>query len=115
MHKLGTSHTKYFNKKNERSGALFQGRFKSSHIDSNEYLLYVSAYINCNSEVHKIAEAENYEWCSFPEYVGKRKESFCDKGIILEQFDNPREYMKYAKINTKEMKNKKEMEKLMLE
>jgi len=46
MHKLGTSYTMYFNKKLKRSGSLFQGKFKSIHIDSNEYLLYLSAYVN---------------------------------------------------------------------
>ncbi len=115
MHKLGTSHTKYFNKKHDRSGSLFQGRFKSSHIDSNEYLLYISAYINCNSEVHKIAKAQNYEWCSFPGYIGKRKDGLCEKKIILRQFSNSQEYFKYAKVNAKEMKYKKEMEKALLE
>ncbi len=114
MHKLGTSHTKYFNQKNERSGALFQGRFKSVHIESNEQLLYVSAYVNCNSEVHKIAKADNYEWCSFPEYIGRRKGGLCHKKIVLGQFRNLREYQKFAKINAKEMKSKKEAEKLML-
>jgi len=115
MQKLSTGYTNYFNKKYIRSGALFQGRYKSSHIDSNEYLLLVSAYVNCNSEVHKIAEADNYEWCSFPEYAGKIKHDLCDKEIILGQFDSPEGYFDFAKANALEMKNKKEAEKMLLE
>ena len=56
MHKLGTSYTKYFNNKNKRTGSLLQGRFKSKHIDNNEYLLYLSAYVNLNNKVHNIPE-----------------------------------------------------------
>jgi len=52
MHKLGTSYSMYFNKKQKRNGSLFQGKFKSIHIDSNEYLLYLSAYVNQKHFIH---------------------------------------------------------------
>ncbi|NLC30794.1 MAG: hypothetical protein GX765_01950, partial [Candidatus Moranbacteria bacterium] len=52
MQKLSTSYTMYFNKKYDRSGALFQGRFKSIHIDTNEYLLHLSVYVNKNNFIH---------------------------------------------------------------
>ena len=48
MNKLGTSYSMYFNKKYERTGALFQGRFKAKHADSDEYLKYLYAYIHLN-------------------------------------------------------------------
>ncbi len=44
--------TMFFNNKYERSGSLFQGVFKAIHIDSNEYLLYLSAYVNGNNFIH---------------------------------------------------------------
>src|SRR3989344_5935995 len=53
MHKLSTGYTNYFNDSHERSGALFQGRYKSIHIDTNEYLLHLSVYINLNNFIHK--------------------------------------------------------------
>ena len=115
MHKVSMGYTNYFNKKYKRFGSLFQGPYKSIHINSNEYLLYLSAYVNCNSEIHKIAEAENYKWCSFPDYIGKRSGTLCNKEVILGQFKNLEEYQEYAKINVQEMRNKKEMEKLLLE
>ena len=49
MQRLGTGYTMYFNEKDKRSGSLFQGKFKSKHIHSNEYLLRVSAYVNLNN------------------------------------------------------------------
>jgi putative transposase len=48
MQKLTTGYTMYFNKKNERSGALFQGRFKAKHANDDRYLSYLLAYIHLN-------------------------------------------------------------------
>lgn len=48
MQRLGMGYAKYFNNRRKRSGTLFQGKFKARHIDSNEYLLHVSSYVNLN-------------------------------------------------------------------
>ncbi len=86
MQKLGTSYTMYFNKKHKRSGSLFQGKFKSIHIDSNEYLLYLSAYVNQNHFIHG-GKNKNWKYSSLLDYLGKRNGMLCDKDVILEQFD----------------------------
>ena len=114
MHRIGTSYTMYFNKKYQRSGALFQGRFKSAQIKPNG-LLYLSAYVNCNSEIHGIAKAEKYRWCSFPDYIGKRRDNLCSKKTILGDFKSGKEYFEFAKENMKAQKQKKEDEKLYFE
>ena len=54
IQRLGTGYTKYFNNKHKRNGVLFQGKFKSVHVDSNEYLLHLSIYINLNEHAHKL-------------------------------------------------------------
>ncbi|OGI95595.1 hypothetical protein A2917_03535 [Candidatus Nomurabacteria bacterium RIFCSPLOWO2_01_FULL_42_17] len=48
MQKIQTAYTMYFNNKNERSGALLQGTFKSQHLDTDEYLKYIYSYIHLN-------------------------------------------------------------------
>lgn len=48
MHKLFTGYTMYFNKKYNRTGALFSGAYKSKHIDSDDYLKQVVAYVLLN-------------------------------------------------------------------
>jgi putative transposase len=48
MQKLMTGYTMYFNKRHERSGALFQGRFKATHVDEDRYLKYLISYIHLN-------------------------------------------------------------------
>lgn len=48
MLKLQTGYSMYFNTKNERSGSLFQGPFRSSHADNDRYLQYLYSYIHLN-------------------------------------------------------------------
>jgi putative transposase len=112
MQKVGNGYTKYFNKKNNRSGVLFQGSFKSSHINTNEYLLYVSAYVNCNSQVHKIAPAGKYFWSSFKEYIGEKNKHpiMLKKEVVGGQFKNNLEYKEFAMNNLVAMQERKEIE-----
>jgi len=54
MRKLGTAYTMYFNIRHERTGILFQGVFKSKHIDDDQYLSRVLSYIHANhAELHE--------------------------------------------------------------
>ena len=48
MQKLSTAYAMYFNKRYQRRGALFEGRFKARHAAKDEYLKYLFAYIHLN-------------------------------------------------------------------
>ena len=48
MGKLLTAYSMYFNKRHGRQGALFEGRFKSSHARSEAYINYLLSYIHLN-------------------------------------------------------------------
>lgn len=113
MHKLGVGYTNYFNKKCERSGSLFQGNYKAVHIDSNEYLLHLSAYVNLNNKVHKLGNLVSKS--SWDEYINNLQSGFCEKDIILGQFNNPKEYKEFAENSLIDIRERKEMEKLLLE
>lgn len=117
MHKVSTSYTNYFNAKYDRSGALFQGRFKSSRIKSTGKLLYMSVYVSCNSEVHGISLAKKYPWCSFGEYVSENSKSkLCGgKKVIKDNFRGADDFKNFAEENIRHMKERKEDEKLILE
>ena len=122
MHKLGSGYNTYFNIKNERSGSLFQGKFKAVYVKSNEQLLYLSAYINKNDKIHEIGkDDEELVFSSCGEYYGKNKVlNMCKgKGVILDQFEDFVDYkdfmedvMESAKKLKKENKeeNKEENE-----
>jgi REP element-mobilizing transposase RayT len=47
-------YTKYFNLVYKRSGALFQGRFKSNLIDDDAYFLKIRPYVHLNYLIHDI-------------------------------------------------------------
>ena len=120
MQRLGTGYTKYFNHRYKRTGGLFQGVFKSSHIDSNEYLLHVTAYINLNNHVHQLgSEASKLVNSSWGEYTRSRAKSLCHKDVILDQFPNRRAYEHFARSSLPNMiaqkKEDKELERLLLE
>lgn len=48
MQKVFTGYTMYFNKRNERTGALFSGTYKSKHIADDEYLKQLIGYVHMN-------------------------------------------------------------------
>lgn len=96
MHKWEMGHSKYINAKYKRSGALFQGKFKAIYIDSNEYLLHVSAYVNLNNQVHGYG-GEALTKSSWSEYLSSQSiPGLCEKNIILEQFEDKYKYKQFA-------------------
>jgi len=54
MKRLQGGYTRYFNDKNNRSGALFQGKFKSSYAEKENYFEMIFAYVMWNYKVHDI-------------------------------------------------------------
>lgn len=111
MKRLSGGYTGYFNNKYERMGSLFQGKFKVVHIDSNEYLLHVSAYVNLNDRVHqlggrtpKLVESMS----SWREYTDKGIKGVCKKEIILGQFRNVDEYKEFALSSLESIMERKE-------
>ena len=48
MHKVCTSYTMYFNKKYHRTGSLFEGKFKSVHVNDDIQAKYLFSYIHLN-------------------------------------------------------------------
>jgi putative transposase len=112
MHRQGTGYTKYFNHKYKRKGSLFEGTFKASHVDTNEYLLHVSAYINLNDRCHQLGSSSSKlvrsSWKEFQETSG---ESYCKKDIILEQFSSLDDYRDFAESSLADIVQRKELEK----
>ncbi len=85
MQKFGTGYASYFNKKYDRMGHLFQGKFKAVLIKNDEQLKNVFVYIHANpislvepkwkeigiAHPEKTSKfLENYKWSSYPDYIG---------------------------------------------
>lgn len=113
MKKICTGYSMYFNLKNQRSGALFQGEFRANLTDKDEYLKYLFAYIHLNpvklieadwkaKGIKNISKArkflENYQWSSYLYYIGvKSSDSILNSKEFPEYFENPREFNDFIK------------------
>jgi putative transposase len=90
MNKVSTGYSMYFNKKYDRTGSLFQGTFKSQHVDSDEYFKYLYAYIHLNpvklidpswkeKGIKDVKEAYEFvcafQYSSLRDYVGENREA----------------------------------------
>lgn len=83
MHFISGSYTTYFNKKRNRSGHLFQGRYKAILIDRDSYLLELSRYIHLNPvKTHIVEKPEDYIYSSYAAYISPQKEDIVTKDLI---------------------------------
>jgi putative transposase len=95
---------------------LFQGPFKAIHLNSNEYLLWLSAYVNLNAQIHGIIKnAEEYPWCSYPDYLSAPDDKLCESEIVLKQFQGAQEYQKVAEEYAFIMKENKKLREYWME
>jgi putative transposase len=110
MHRVGSGYTRYFNEKYQRSGSLFQGTFKAKHIQKDEYLMWLSVYVNLNFKIHKIDLNNSLYKSSWNEYLRENNESFCKKDIVLAKYNGDIEEFKkdskYTLIGILNNKNK---------
>ena len=104
MHRLNMAYSKYFNARYQRKGRLWESVFNSKHVNSDEYLLHLSAYINLNHQAHALGhEVSKLARTSWGEYLGDNSNTICDKSIILGQFNNPREYREFAEASLQDI------------
>lgn len=88
MKKLCTAYSMYFNKKYKRTGSLFEGRFRSTHVESDDQAKYNFSYIHLNpvklidslwkengiQNIKKTLEfLDTYKWSSYGDYKGIRR------------------------------------------
>ncbi len=97
LQKLVMGYTKYFNTKYQRSGVLFQGKTKSKPVMTDEYLIWLSAYININAEIHKVAKVDKYRWSSWHAYKSSKQEGVVETGVVLPHFKSRRAYLNYCR------------------
>jgi len=88
MRSLSSKYGRYFNKKYERVGPLFQSRYKGILIEKEEYFLHLSRYIHINSReiLSKGRDLASYPWSSYPAYLGKINFSWLNKDYLLSYF-----------------------------
>ena len=80
MQWIGRYYVPYFNQKYGRSGTLWNGRYKTSLIDAEQYFMSCSRYIEFNPVRNgMVGRAEDYPWSSYPHHAGLRPD-----GLIVD-------------------------------
>jgi len=73
MQDIGRRYVRIINNIHGRTGSLWEGRFKSSLIDSEDYLLLCHRYIEANPvRAGMVAQAGDYAWSSHKHFIGAR-------------------------------------------
>ncbi len=85
MRHINGAYTTYFNIQRDRSGHLFQGRYKAILVEKDAYARELSRYIHLNPvRAGIVAKPEAYEWSSYAAYVGaKPSPQWLSRGFIL--------------------------------
>ena len=101
MQRVGTGYAKYYNKKYERNGFLFQGKFKATRLNGDYSLQLLSVYVNLNYKHHNINLKKNIGISSFSRYIEEKIKTHkpCSKKEIsnlLNDIGGPNAYKKYA-------------------
>lgn len=79
MKRVAGRQTRYVNKLEKRSGSLWEGRYKSSPINANDYLLACCRYVELNPVRAGMADnPTKYRWSSCPTKFGLRKQPWLD-------------------------------------
>ena len=109
MQKFGNGYTKYFNNKYKRSGVLFQGKFKSTHVNSDVYLMHLNVYINFNNQFS--GKKSSITASSLESYIGGKSFIPCEKSLIMDRFKGIKDYKKFAQSALKIIEEQKRMHK----
>jgi REP element-mobilizing transposase RayT len=88
MRHINGAYTTYFNIKRQRSGHLFQGRYKAILVEADAYALELSRYIHLNPvRANMVDKPEDYTWSSYGNYIAQnRVPDWLDTTFILGYF-----------------------------
>lgn len=95
---LIVSYSVWFNRRHQRSGHLFQGRFKSFLIENERYFIALCLYIHANPlRVHLINRLSDYRWSSYRAYADRKHEaSWLTTELVLGLYGGSRKKFRQA-------------------
>lgn len=90
MRRLLTGYAVYFNHRHQRSGQLFQNRYKSILCQEENYLTELVRYIHLNPYraglVKSLDALNQYPYCGHSVLMGSKKRDWQDTGYVLSCF-----------------------------
>jgi len=88
MRALSNSYVIYFNKKYERTGPLFSGKYKAVLVEGESYLLHLTRYIHLNpiDLGYTRSDLVSYPYSSYANYLGKKNAEWLNPEEIISFF-----------------------------
>lgn len=89
MQAVGRRYVRYFNDSQKRSGTLWEGRYKSTLIQTDRYLLACMVYIDLNPvRAGLVRQAGDYPWSSYGHYTGLRSDKLISPHPLVWELGN---------------------------
>lgn len=96
MHRLLTGFAISYNRRNDRTGHVFQGRFKSIIVQEENYFLKLINYIHLNplkaNLVNSLEELHRYKWSGHPCLIGKTECRWMRRDSVLAKFGDTKQH-----------------------
>lgn len=111
MHRLGFRYAQYYNKKTERQGYLFQGRYRAIVVQNGVYLRRLSRYIHRNPvRANLVKNPFTYPWSSYHAYLGYSEFTWLKTDLVMSLFGSEHQealesFQKYTCLDDQDAKN----------
>ena len=97
MSDVSNGYVKGINRELDRTGHLFEGKYKMKHITTDEYLLHLSRYIHLNPvRAGLVVQPQDWKFSSYREYVNEVLGSFVETSTILGVFPQRNLYQDFV-------------------
>lgn len=106
MKRINQMYACYFNKRYQRDGSVFRGRYKAIEILDAAYFMQVSRYICLNPvKAHMVNRPEEYVWSSYRTLIGMDDDELtdCTRTYSLFEMDSCEKYKQF--VESKEFVN----------
>ncbi len=89
MQAVGRRYVRHFNDAHGRSGTLWEGRYRSTLIETERYLLTCMAYIDLNPvRAGLVTQARDYPWSSHGHHIGLWRDRLITPHALLWELGN---------------------------
>jgi putative transposase len=104
------------NLQQDRTGTLFEGRFRHKCVDTWEYLTILCRYIHLNPVKAKlVSRPEDWEYSNYREWVGLRNGELVDKVFVQDHFSIAEEYRKFVNDGLDEQRSYEKINKYLFD
>jgi putative transposase len=94
---LFNAYVQALNLQQERTGTLFEGRFKHKCVEKWEYLIVICRYIHRNPvKAGLVKKPEDWAYSNYQEWIGLRDGVLVDKAFVKDHFSSADEYVRFV-------------------